>query len=247
MSAVVILVGLAYATLVAAVGLALWSGMRNMPRLSQSAEGATWVAAGLLVFGALLAWGSGLPALEWLAASLHVGALDGPVLSVILAAALAIPLRGGSRREQHWSQALFHVPALILAAIALGGTVAESGGMTAEWITPMRFLLAVGAGLGARTLGQALRVVAAGSERAGWSSELPYGLLTLVTGAGVLMNLWQRGMVWGGVDPMLRGGVAGAWLAWTTDWLARDGHPRLRLVLTTAAEALLILAAVRGG
>ncbi|MFW6115678.1 MAG: hypothetical protein ACOC7Y_01315 [Chloroflexota bacterium] len=248
MSAVVMVVGLAYATLVAGLCVAVWSGLHGMPRLAESAAGAAWTAAGLLVFGALLAWGSDLPALEWLATSVRVGALEGPVLSIILAAGLAIPLRGGSPGEPHWSDGLLHVPALILAGTALGCAVGTGGrAMSAEWITPMRFLLAVCAGFGARTLGQALRAVAAGMEGAEWSSELPYGLLTLVAGGGVLVNLWQRGMVWGGADPVLRAGVAGAWLAWSADWLARSGHPRLRVVLTSAAVVLLVLAAVRGG
>lgn len=247
MSALEVLIGVAYGILVASVGVALWSGLRDMPRLSRAADGGAWLAAGLLLLGVLLVWGTGLPAFEWLVTFLGEPALEGPGLSVFLIAALAIPL--GERREKpHWSRVFLYLPAVVLAGAAWVWLIWSSGGsLHTDWITPLRFLLAVCAGLGARMLGRALQVMAAGIGEAQWSSRLAFGLLTVVSGSAALMNLWQRGTVWSGVDPVMRGGMASAWLAWSADWLARDRDLRLRAVLTTLATVLLVLVAARGG
>lgn len=247
MSAVVILVGLGSGMLVAALGLALWSGLRGMPHLSRGAGGAAWLAASLLVFGALLAWGSRLPALEGLAKTLGMPPAAGPVASLILMAALAIPFELGTRQRPHWAQSLRYVPALLLAWTALVRMDgADVGSAVDDWVTPIRFLLTVCAGLGARTLGQALRVIATGNGETERPGTLAYGLLTLVSGSAALVNLWQRGTVWAGADSVMRGGIAGAWLAWSADRLASSWHPRLRASLTVAAALLLILVAARG-
>ncbi len=247
MSALQVLIGLGYVTLVTGVGIALWSGLRDMPRLSRVADVAAWTAAIILVLGVLLAWGSELPALDWLVAFIGEPEIEGPGLSLVLMAALAIPV-GGRRRKPHWGRALLYVPALLLAAAAMTWLLGPNGGTAnSESITPLRFSLAVCAGLGARTWGQALQEMAAGTQKATWSGRLPYSLLTLVVGCAALVSLWQRGMVWTGVDPVVRGGIAAAWLAWTADWLARNADPRLRGALTTVAVLLLILVAARGG
>lgn len=248
MSALGLLVGLAYGALVTAVGIAFWSGFRDMPHLSRGADWAAWAAASLLVLGVLLAWGSELPALEWLVNSLDELTVEGSVASMILIATLAIPLGATYREEHRWSRVLLYVPALLMTAAALVWLIRSSGDdPNSSWVTPLRFSLAVCAGLGARTLGRSLQVMVEGTGQVEWSGRLTYGLLTLVSGSAVLVNLWQRGMVWTGVDPVTRGGIAGAWLAWSADWLARDADPRLRAALTTAAALLLVLVATRGG
>jgi len=247
-SAVAILVGLASGLLAAALGLALWSGLRGMPHLSRAAGGAAWLAASLLVFGSLLAWGSRLPALEGFARTLGMPPAEGPVASLILMAALAIPFELGARERAHWTQSLRYVPALLLVGTALVRmAAADVGAAVDDWVTPIRFLLTVCAGLGARALGQALRVIAAGNGEMERSRTVAYGLLTLVSGSAALVNLWQRGTVWAGADSVMRGGIAGAWLAWSADRLASSWHPRLRALLTAAAALLLILVAARGG
>jgi len=246
-SAVAILVGLASGILMAALGIALWSGLRGTPHLSRGAGGAAWLAASLLVFGALLAWGSGLPALEGLATTLGMPHSEGPVSSMVLMAALAIPFESGTRKKADWSQSLLYVPALLLAGTALARLGGSGVGGADDWVTPIRFSLSVCAGLGARTLGQALRMIAAGNGEMERSGALAYGLLTLVSGSAALVNLWQRGMVWAGADSVMRGGIAGAWLAWSADRLASSWHPRLRATVTAAAALLLILVAVKGG
>jgi hypothetical protein len=172
---------------------------------------------------------------------------EGPISSMILMAALAIPFESRARRKADWSQSLLYVPALLLAGTALarlGGS--DAGDAVDDWVTPIRFLLTVCAGLGARTLGQALRVIAAGNGEMERSGTLAYGLLTLVSGSAALVNLWQRGTVWAGVDSVMRGGIAGAWLAWSADRLASSWHPRLRATVTATAALLLILVAVKG-
>lgn len=247
MSAVAILVSLASGMLVAALGIALWSGLRGIRRFSRGAGGAAWLAASLLVFGALLAWGSRLPALEELATTLGMPHAEGPVSSMILIAALAIPFDSRARKKVDWSQSLLYVPALALAGAALARLGGSGAGDAADdWVTPIRFSVTVCAGLGARALGQALRVIAAGNGETERAGPLAYGLLTFVSGSAALVNLWYRGTVWAGVDSVTRGGIAGAWLAWSADRLASSWHPRLRATVTAAAALLLILVAVRG-
>ncbi|MFO7742009.1 MAG: hypothetical protein R6X31_06825 [Anaerolineae bacterium] len=247
MSMVVILVGLGYCTLLVAVGLAVWGGLRDAPRVSRGTEAAAWAAGGLLVFGALLAWGSRLPALEGMANSFSIVTVEGPVSSMVLMAALAIPLEPQGRRGAHWSRSLLYVPAVVLSGVALVlMTGSSEGGLVTNWITPIRFLLAVCAGLGARTLGQALQVIAAGSRQVERPGAFTYGFLTLVLGSVALVNLWQRGTVWSGVDPVMRGGVVGAWLAWSAGWLASSWHLRLRALVMAIAALLLMVTAANG-
>jgi hypothetical protein len=166
---------------------------------------------------------------------------------MILMAALAIPLESETHRRVHWSRSLLYVPALVLAGTALVRIArSNGGGLNSDWVTPIRFLLAVCAGLGARTLGQALRMIAAGTGQVERPGTLTYGLLTLVSGSAALVSLWQRGTVWIGADPVMRGGVVGAWLAWSADRLALSWPPRLRAALTGIAALLLILVATQG-
>lgn len=246
MSVVAILIGLGCGMLLVAVSFGLWSGYLGEPALSRGAHATAWGAAGVLVAGALLVWGSGLPALESLVGVIDRQGFEGPVLSLILMAALAIPLKVNVPQSGLWSCSLLYLPAWVLATMALMQIVTP--GMVVlrtDWVTPVRFSLAVCGGLGARALGQSLQLIAAGVTYVEWPGTLTYALTTLVFGFIALVNLWQRGQLWAGTNPVLRGGLAGAWLAWSADWLAPRRHRRLRGVLTIVAALLLIVAAIK--
>ena len=246
MSVVVILLGLGCGMLLAAVSFGLWGGFQGVWALARGAHIAAWGAAGVLVVGALLGWGSGLPALESLIGVVDTGALGGPVLSLILMAALAVPLKMNVPRKVLWSCALLYVPAWALALTALVRIVTPGAAIPSrDWVTPVRFSLAVCGGLGARALGQSLRRMVTGASYVAWPGELTYGLTTLLFGAVTLVNLWQRGRVWSSADSVLQGGIVGAWLAWSADWLAPRRYRRLVALLTIAASLLLILTAVK--
>jgi hypothetical protein len=250
---VTISVVLACGMLLVAVGVHLWSGFRETPDLSPVASIAAWVAAGVLLGGALLVWGGGLPVLESFVRPFDTSAWRGPVLPLVLMAALAIPLepetglKVKAGRKPSSSRGLAYLPALALTlAVLLQVSTPAEGAPNANWVTPLRFSIAVCAGLGARGLGQALQVIAEGTGCAEWPRALTYGLLTLVSSAAALVNLWQRGMVWRSSDPVMQSGIAAAWLAWSADWLAPRRYPRLGAAVTVMAALLLIVVAIRG-
>jgi hypothetical protein len=244
-SVVAILVGLSWGMLLVALGFGLWGRLRGTRGLSHSAHVAAWGAAGVLVIGALLGWGSGLPALESLIGAVDRQALEGPVLSLTLMAALATPLRIGAPEEAPRNCALCYLPAWLLTSAALIRTVRPSVAiLSGDWVTPVRFSLAVCGGLGARAMGQSLHLLVTGVSYVEWPGTLTYGLTTLLSASVAFVNLWQRGALWAGANPALRGGITGAWLAWSADRLAPRRYPRLRAVLTIVAALLLILAAV---
>ncbi len=246
MSVIAILLGLGCGMLLAAMSFGLWGGFQGARALTRGAHAAAWGAAGVLVVGALLAWGSGLPALESLIGVVDTGALGGPVLSLILMAALAVPLKVDVPQKALWSCALLYLPAWALALTALMKTVTPGAAIpSTEWVIPVRFSLAVCGGLGARALGQSLRLMTVGASYVAWPGELTYALTTLLFGAVTLVNLWQRGRVWSTADPVLQAGIVGAWLAWSADWLAPRRYRRLEALLTIAAALLLILTAVK--
>lgn len=87
-------------------------------------------------------------------------------------------------------------------------------------------------------MGEALSL----STDAEWPFTATYALLTLLVGGAVTVNLWQRGMVWGGSPG--EGGLAGAWLAWSAAWLGRRWPPRLRVGLIVVAALSLIVTAL---
>jgi hypothetical protein len=238
--------------LLIAVGVRLWMGFWRELDLSAVASLAAWVAAGILLVGALLVWGGRLPALESLVRPLDMSGLPGAVLTLVLMAALAIPLgdeTGLEAQSGHgasWSRALVYLPALALTGAVLVQVSGPTGSThSADWVTPLRFLIAVCAGLGARALGQALQVIVEGPRCGEWPRAITYGLLTLLVASAALVNLWQRGMVWVGSDPVMRGGLAGAWLVWSAGSFVPRRYPRLQAALTVVAALLLIVVAVR--
>ena len=246
MSVIAILVGLSCGLLLAAVALGLGSGYRGGRSLLRGAQAAAWGSAGVLVLGALLTWGSGLPALESLIGVIDRGALEGPVLSLVLMAGLAVPLKVERPEVALWSCGLLYLPAWLLSTAALVEmSTPSTAPLDTGWITPVRFSLAVCGGLGARAVGQSLQLMATGIPAIAWPGQLAYGLMTVLVGSATLINLWQRGRMWAGPDPILRGGITGAWLAWTADWLAPRRHGRLRAGLTIVAGLFLIFAAIK--
>lgn len=245
MSIVAILVGLGCGMLLAAMGFGIWNGLQGTRALARGAWAAAWGAAGVLVVSSLLAWGSGLPALETLIGVIDRQALEGPVLSLILMAALAIPLKVDAPPRALWSLALLYLPAWLLALAALVQVVAPGAAVPrADWMTPVRFSLAVCGGLGARALGLVLQLAASGISFVEWPGKLTYGLATLLFGSAALVNVGQRGSLWVGADSVLRGGMTGAWLAWSAAWLAPRREWGLRAALTVVAVLLLIVVAI---
>lgn len=243
---VTILVGVASGILLGAVSLGLLGGLIQSPALTRGAHVAARGAAAILVIGALLGWGSGLPTLESVTGMVDRRALEGPVLSLMLMAALAIPLRVDGPGKAPWSSSLLYVPAWLLSSTALFHVASPArAAAAADWVTPLRFSLAVCGGVGARAAGQSLQAIAAGNPGVEWPGRLAYGMLTLVWGVFGLVNLWQRGGLWVAADPVLRGGMTGAWLAWTADWVMPRRHWRIGAALTMLAALLLVLAAVR--
>jgi len=227
----VILTGLACGTLLAAVGLALWDGFRQVPGLSYAVQVIGWLAGALLLIGALLAWQGDQ-------------SLSTPALRLILMAALAAPPGMGvhRRRPSPWSNEMLILPALILAGAGLFWPLEPVGnGVSRPPVAPMELAVLVCGGLGARVLGEALSEMAAQTRHSERLTAATYALLTLLVGGAALVNLWQRGSVWGGSAS--EGGLAGVWLAWSAARLGPRQRSRPRVVLTVVAALLLIVLA----
>ena len=240
MSAVVPLTGLACGALLAAAGLALWGENRQdastLDRIRATVRTIRWVAGGLLIVGALLAWEgkSSLPR-----AAPHL----------ILMAALAAPPEIHHHRLSRWARVLPILPALVLAGAgliwALGTPDASAGSGP---ITPSQVALTICGGLAARALGLAAETfgiaegdVAGSAPHLEWPSTAAYGLLTLIVGGTLLANLWQRGWAWDGTAG--ERSMAGVWLAWTAAWTTPHRSLRLRAAFIILAALLLIVLA----
>jgi len=230
MPAAVIFTGLACGTLLAAAGLALWGIFRQVPGLSHAVRAIGWLAGVLLLIGALFAWQGD-----------H--SISTPALRLILIAALAAP--SGIHRQylSPWNNAMLILPALILAwAGLLWASRPVAGEFGSPLVLPVELAIVVCGGLGARVLGEALSMIAAQTPHSERLTTATYVLLTLLVGGTALVNLWQRGTVWGGTTS--EGGLAGMWLAWSAIRLGPRQHPRLRAGLTVVAASLLILMAL---
>jgi hypothetical protein len=251
-SATLILPGLACGVLLAAAGLALWDGFRQVPGLSRAVDVNAWLAGALLLLGALLAW-QGDRSLSMLVPSpstlLGVDSVEGPALSgiegpaphLILMAALAAPpppTRTHRRRSAPWGATMRILPALALAGAGLFWIpefIEIGAGNSSPALVGLGVVVC--AGLGARALGEALSEIAGSTPHLERSFVAAYALLTLLVGGTVLVNLWQRGAVWDGTPR--QSGLAGAWLAWSAAWLGPRQPPRLRAGLIAAAALLL--------
>jgi hypothetical protein len=239
-SAVVPFTGLACGALLAAAGLALWSENRQdastLDTMRETVRVIRWVAGGLLIVGALLAWQGR-------------SSLSGAAPHLILMAALAAPPEIHRHRLARWARVLPILPALGLAGAgliwALGTAEASTGSGP---ITPSQVALTICGGLAARalgmtagTLGIAEGDVAGSSLHLEWPSRAAYGLLTLIVGGTLLANLWQRGWAWDGTTG--ERSLAGVWLAWTAAWMTPRRSRRLRAAFTIVAALLLIVLA----
>ncbi|MBL7064631.1 MAG: hypothetical protein ISS49_10585 [Anaerolineae bacterium] len=223
----VILIGLACGALLATAGLTLWDGLRQMPGLSRAAWVTSWVAAALLLIGALLAW---------------QGDHRVPV-RLILMAALAAPPGIHRRRPSHWSKTMLILPALILAGAGFFWLSRPVAGETVSLpVRPVEIAVVVCGGLGARALGEALSVIAIPPSPPELGAfAVTYALLTLLVGGTALVNLWQRGTMWGGTAS--EAGLAAVWLAWSAAGLDPRQCPRLRAGLIVVAAAVFIVLA----
>ncbi len=231
MPAVVVFTGLACGTLLAAVGLALWDGFRQVPGLSHAVRAIGWLAGALLLIGALFAWQGD-----------H--SVSAPAMRLILIAALAVPPGIHRHRPPLRSNAMLILPALILAEAGLfwvSRPVASEA--VSPPVLPVELAVVVCGGLGARALGEALSKIVAQTPHGEWLPTVTYVLLTLLVGGTALANLWQRGTVWGGNTS--EGGLAGAWLAWSAAWLSPRQRSWLRAGLIVVAASLLISMALR--
>ena len=230
MSIAVIFTGLACGTLLAAVGLALWGSSRQVPGLSHAVRAIGWLAGALLLIGALLAWQGD-----------H--SVSAPALRLILMAALAAPPAMPHRCSSPWSNVMPILPVLILAWVSLFWTARPVAGETGSPpVSAMGLAVVVCGGLGTRALGEALSTIAVQTPHSEWLTTATYALLTLLVGSTALVNLWQRGMVWG--ETASEGGLAGAWLAWSAAWLSARQRSRLRAGLTVVVASLLVSTAL---
>lgn len=222
--------GLACGALLVAMGLSLWSGSRQATDLSRAVRATGWLAGALLLVGALLAWQAdpGLSGVAW---------------RLLLMAALAVPVGGRRHPPSPWGSVMRTLPALILAGTALfwspGPVGGEGGGFPSALV---ELAVVICGGFGARALGDALSEIIASTPPIEWPSVVTYVLLTLLVGCVALVNLWQRGSMWGAASG--EGGLAAAWLAGGATWLGIRFRPRLRVGLIIVAALLLIAVAL---
>lgn len=229
MLAPLIFTGLAWGMLLAATGLALWDDFRRVSGVSHAVPVIRWVAGALLVVGALLAWQGDR-------------SLPTPAPRLMLMAALAAPPAVHHLRLSRWSNVWLILPALVLAGAGLLWTSASTeAGMGSSPVVLVEVAVIICGGLGARALAAVLSESATSSPHVEWPSTAAHALLTVIVGGTVLVNLWQRGLVWDGTAG--ESGLAGAWLAWTAAWVGPRRPPWLRAALTAVAAVLLIVLA----
>jgi hypothetical protein len=218
------LIGLSLGALLAAMGVALWDGIRPTPRLAHAIRVIRWGVGGLLLIAILPLWAAGDSAL---------------VFSLTLIAAIAAPPT--RRRPSPWYDANTLLPVLVLTGTCLflitrlvqtGGNIASSVSLAA----------AVYGGLATRVLSEALGVLASPGTPISRLFDVFYLLLTLLVGANALTTLWQRGLVWEGNPD--QSSLLGAWLVWSAAWLSPRERPRLRAVLAAMAAVLLVMLAL---
>ena len=233
MPAAVTCTELAWGMLLTAAGLALWGGFRQVSGTSRAVRAIGWVAGTLLAVGALLAWQS-------------ADGPSAPAVHLALMAALAAPPASQRQRPAHWSNALPILPALALAGGSLLWTRGPmEAGTGSSPFTLAALAVAICGGMGARALGVALCEISNPASHVEWPSIVAYAMLTLVVGGTALVNLWQRGSVWGGTAG--EGGLAGAWAAWSAAWVGLRRYPRARAALVGVAATLLIVVVVAAG
>jgi len=232
--AVVVCTGLACGALLTTGGLILWDSSRQVTGLPRAVCVIRWLTGALLLIGALLAWQEDR-------------GFSAPASRLILMASLAALPQIHRRRHFSRSSVALILPALTLVGAALLWSLepakAEAGRLTA---TPVELTAILGGGLGARALGEALSKITTPTPQvseAQQPSTAAYALLTLLVSGLVLINLWQRGSVWGGT--VAEGGLAGGWLAWSAAWVYPRRQPRSQAALIAVAALSLISIALK--
>jgi hypothetical protein len=225
----VIFTGLACGTLLAATGLALWDGLRQVPGVSHAVQVIRWVAGAFLAVGVFLAWQGDR-------------SLSAPAPRLVLMAALTAPPVFHRRSLARWSHVWLILPALVLAGAGLVWTSASiEAGAGGSPVALVEMTVIICGGLGARALAVALSESATSTSGVEWPSAAVHALLTVVVGGMALVSLWQRGSVWDGTAG--GSGLAGAWLAWTAARVGPRQSRWLRAVLTAVAAVLLAVLA----
>ena len=233
MPTALIFTGMACGALLAAAGLALWGGFRQIPGLPHAVRAIRWLTGVLLAIGALLAQGD------------H-GLLT-PTPRLILMAALAAP--PSPRLRYFRGGVLLILPALMLTGAGLlwrSGPTGVGIETSSLPVTMTALAIAVCGGLGARALSQGLGKIVAPTpslEGATLPTAATHALLTLLVGGTALVNLWQRGSVWG--ETVHGRELVGAWLCWSAVWLSPRRPLWLRTALTAIATLLLVVLAAR--
>jgi len=228
-----IFAGMACGALLAAAGLALWGGFRQTPGLPHAVRAIRWLTGALLAIGALLAQGD--------------YSLPTPTSRLILMAALAAP--PSPRLRYFRGGVLLILPALMLTGAGLlwrSGPTGVGIETSSLPVTMTALAIAVCGGLGARALSQGLGKIVAPTpslEGATLPTAATHALLTLLVGGTALVNLWQRGSVWG--ETVHGRELVGAWLCWSAVWLSPRRPLWLRTALTAIATLLLVVLAAR--
>jgi len=231
----VALAGLACGMLLGAVAATLWSMWRQVPALSQALRIIGWAAGAVLLIGAVTTWHGS----QGLAA---------PSPRLMVMAAVAAPPDRHDHRQASWDTLLLLLPALMLALAGLcwiPGVIGTGGsGSTAlaeaSPTTTITLAAIICGGLAARALGEALAGVLTPGPFAGWASDAVYAPLTLLVGGILLADLWQRGTL--SEVSTAKGGLTGAWLAWSGAFWSPRARPRLHAALTAVAALLLLCA-----
>ena len=128
---------LACGLLLAAVCVHLWSGFRG-PNLAPVAGIGAWIAAGVLLMGALLVWGGRLPVLESFVRPMGYGGAAGSRPANDLDGGLGHSLGGGDRPQgQGWAESFLESgPGLFACAgtdhSRVGASI-HADGVGSEW------------------------------------------------------------------------------------------------------------------
>jgi hypothetical protein len=227
---VVVFTGLACGTLLAAAGLALCDSLQQVPGLSKAVRGIRWMAGGLLLTGAVLVWQIDQ-------------SISTPALRLTLMAIWAAPPAIHRQSYTAWGNALSILPALALGGAGLFLTPSPTeNGASGLAATLVGLAVVTCGGLGARALAQGLGQLTTSIPRLRRPSATAHVLLTLLAASTGIVNLWQRGAMWGGNAG--ERGLAGAWLAWSAARLSPRQPPWLPTVLTAVATLLLVVVAV---
>lgn len=220
------LTSIALGILLTAAGLAFfWKNSRT----PQATWAVTWTAGGILAVTAALLWLAG----------------DDLGMRIIAMAAIAAPLPTRYRHEPAPRRGIpIMLPALALTAYNLpraldpgrGGALYPPPSLTGA-------LTALGGGMAARALGEALSRLLEPQIPGSWLPDVLALLITICGSSIALINLWRYGSAWGTL-PNASGWTA-VWIVWAAVWLGKRARPRINAALTALAAAAWIAMAAR--